>query len=133
MLGGNAGRIHGFGRGRQLEPAVHALSLVRIEVEPAHQPTDEIPLGSGPYKLKSFVAGRTISYERFADYWAKDLPVTIGQYNFDEVRYEYFRDDVVQFAGSCPTPHSTGGPGGGNFQSGALGGADLSGTKAGTP
>ncbi len=59
--------------------------------------TLEMPLGSGPYRLKGFVPGKTITYERVEDYWGKDLPVMIGQNNFDEVRFEYFRDDVVRF------------------------------------
>jgi microcin C transport system substrate-binding protein len=57
--------------------------------------TIEPPLGSGPYKVKTFVAGRSISYERVADYWGKDLNVNIGTNNFDELRYEYFRDTTV--------------------------------------
>jgi microcin C transport system substrate-binding protein len=59
--------------------------------------TLEIPLGSGPYRIKSFEPGRNIVYERVKDWWAKDLPVTIGQWNFDELRYEYFRDRVPAF------------------------------------
>jgi microcin C transport system substrate-binding protein len=57
--------------------------------------TLEIPLGSGPYRLKEFVAGRSVVLERVADYWGKDLPVNAGQNNFDQVRYEFFRDDTV--------------------------------------
>jgi len=53
------------------------------------------PLGSGPYRIKEFVPGRTISYERVKDYWGKDLPVKIGAENFDEVRYDYYRDTTV--------------------------------------
>ena len=60
------------------------------------QSTLEAPLGSGPYKIKSVTAGRTIIYERVPDYWGKDLPVNIGANNFDEVRYEYFRDETVE-------------------------------------
>ena len=56
----------------------------------------EPPLGSGPYKIKSVIPGRTIAYERVADYWGKDLPVNIGGNNLDEIRYEYFRDDTVE-------------------------------------
>jgi microcin C transport system substrate-binding protein len=55
----------------------------------------EAPLGSGPYRVKSFVAGRTVIYERVSDYWGKDLNVSIGRDNFDEVRYEYFRDTTI--------------------------------------
>ncbi len=57
--------------------------------------TLEPPLGNGAYKIKEFVAGRTIVYERVKDYWAKDLNVNIGRDNFDEVRFEYFRDATV--------------------------------------
>jgi microcin C transport system substrate-binding protein len=57
--------------------------------------TLEPPLGSGPYRVKQFVAGRTVVYERVKDYWGKDLPVSVGRDNFDEIRYEYFRDPTV--------------------------------------
>ena len=57
----------------------------------------EIPLGSGAYKIKSFDAGRTITYERVKDYWAKDLPVMKGQYNFDELKFTYFLDRTPGF------------------------------------
>jgi microcin C transport system substrate-binding protein len=57
--------------------------------------TLEIPLGSGAYRVKEFTAGRTISYERVKDHWAKDLNINIGRDNFDEIRYEYFRDATV--------------------------------------
>ncbi|MFG1303766.1 extracellular solute-binding protein [Xanthobacter autotrophicus] len=55
----------------------------------------EVPLGSGGYRIKSFVPSRSITYERVKDYWAKDLNVNVGKDNFDEIRYEYFRDDTV--------------------------------------
>jgi microcin C transport system substrate-binding protein len=57
--------------------------------------TLELPLGCGAYKVKSLIAGRTIAYERAANYWGKDLNVNIGRDNFDELRYEYFRDSTV--------------------------------------
>lgn len=57
--------------------------------------TLEIPLASGPYRVKEFVAGRSVALERVADYWGKSLPVAIGQNNFDQIRYEFFRDDTV--------------------------------------
>ena len=57
--------------------------------------TLEPPLGSGPYRVKEFVAGRTVVYERVKDYWGKDLNVAVGTNNFDEVRFEYFRDSTV--------------------------------------
>lgn len=57
--------------------------------------TLEPPLGSGPYRLKQFDAGRYAVYERVPDYWGKDLPVNRGRHNFGEVRYEYYRDSAV--------------------------------------
>lgn len=58
--------------------------------------TLEKPLGSGPYRVKDVAAGRSITLERVPDYWAKDLPVRVGQNNFDELRTEYYLDPVVQ-------------------------------------
>jgi microcin C transport system substrate-binding protein len=55
----------------------------------------EAPLGSGPMKIDSFDTGRTITYRRVADYWAKDLPVNRGRYNYDVVRYDYYRDATI--------------------------------------
>ena len=57
--------------------------------------TLEPPLGNGAYRIKAFVPGRTVSYERVKDYWGKDLNVNIGRDNFDEIRIEYFRDSTV--------------------------------------
>jgi len=57
----------------------------------------EIPLGSGAYKIKEFDAGRSITYERVKDYWAKDLPVSKGQWNFDTIRLTYFLDRTPGF------------------------------------
>jgi microcin C transport system substrate-binding protein len=55
----------------------------------------EPPLGSGPYRLKDFAPGRSIIYEKFADYWGRDLNLNIGAHNFAEIRYEYYRDSTV--------------------------------------
>ncbi len=49
------------------------------------------PLGSGPYKVGKIVRDRSITYERREDYWAKDLPVNRGRWNFDTIRFEYFK------------------------------------------
>ena len=57
--------------------------------------TLEPPLGSGPYRVKRFEAGRFVELERVADYWGRDLPVNVGQNNFDLVRIDYFRDDTA--------------------------------------
>jgi len=57
--------------------------------------TLEAPLGSGPYRVESLETGRSITYRRVNDYWAATLPVNVGRYNFDTIRYDYYRDDTV--------------------------------------
>ena len=57
--------------------------------------TLEPPLGNGAYRIKEFVPGRMVVYGRVKDYWANDLSINIGRDNFDEIRYEYFRDPTV--------------------------------------
>lgn len=59
--------------------------------------TLDVPLASGPYTIESFEVGRYVLYKRAGKYWAADLPVNRGLYNFDKIRVEYFRDDTVQF------------------------------------
>ncbi len=53
------------------------------------------PMASGPYTVKKLQAGRFIAYERVENYWAKNLPVNRGKYNFDTIRYDVYRDDVI--------------------------------------
>ncbi len=57
--------------------------------------TLEPPLGGGAYRIKEFSAGRYVTYERVKNYWANALNVNVGRNNFDELRYEYFRDSTV--------------------------------------
>ena len=57
----------------------------------------EIPLSSGPYRIKEVDATRSVTYERVKDWWAKDLPAAKGQWNFDEIKVVYFRDRVPAF------------------------------------
>ena len=57
--------------------------------------TLEPPLGSGPYRVESLEPGRSITYRRVKDYWGAALPVNVGRYNFDTIRYDYYRDDTV--------------------------------------
>lgn len=59
--------------------------------------TLETPLTSGPYKISRVDPGRQIVYERVPDYWGKDLLIARGQYNFDRVVQDYYRDDSVAF------------------------------------
>ena len=53
------------------------------------------PLGNGPYKIKNFKPGRSITYVRDENYWAKDLPINKGRYNFDEIIFEYYKDNTI--------------------------------------
>jgi microcin C transport system substrate-binding protein len=66
---------------------------------PFDESTLDIPLGSGPYQVGRFEAGRYIEYKRVPNWWGADLPVARGQSNFDNVRYEYYRDRDVGFEG----------------------------------
>jgi len=61
------------------------------------EPSLEPPMGSGAYDLLSVKPGSTVSYKRRDDYWAKDLPVNVGQNNFDEIHVEYFADYTTAF------------------------------------
>ncbi len=79
------------------------LILGQLPVLPKHWYQDrdfargnlEIPLGSGPYKVAEVKPGRSIRYERVKDYWAKDLPINRGQYNFDFMTFDSYRDNTV--------------------------------------
>lgn len=89
-----------FGAGYDRE-SVMILSLMSVlpkhywEGQDISRATLKPPLGSGPYKIDSVDAGRRVVLKRVEDYWAKDLPVNRGHYNFDTLVYNYFRDDGV--------------------------------------
>ena len=89
-------------RGRDVPLLVAGLpifSRAYYAKHPFEESTLDIPLGSGPYKVGKFEVGRYIEYDRVKDWWAKDLPVNRGIYNFDTVRYEFYRDRDVAFEG----------------------------------
>jgi len=79
------------------------LILGQLSILPKHywkdrdfsKTTLDPPLGSGPYKIARFEAGRFVEYTRVKNYWGRDLPVNVGRHNFDTLRYEYFRDANV--------------------------------------
>ncbi len=60
-----------------------------------NETTLEPPLGSGPYKITSVTPGRSITYSRVEDWWGEDLPVNRGRFNFDNLVYDYYRDNNV--------------------------------------
>lgn len=81
------------------------LILSQLPILPKHYWTEEgrdfssttltPPLGSGPYKITKVDAGRSITYTKADNWWAKDLPINKGRYNFDTITYDYYRDDNV--------------------------------------
>jgi len=81
------------------------LILGQLPVLPEHAFKDRdfaeaslaLPIGSGPYKVKALQANRDVVYERRADYWGANLPSMKGRFNFDEIRYDYYRDLGVMF------------------------------------
>ena len=87
-------------RSREL-PLIIAGQPIFSEAYYATHPFDETtlerPLGSSAYKVGTFEQGRFIGFDRVKDYWAKDLPINLGQGNFDLIRYEYFRERQVGF------------------------------------
>lgn len=60
-----------------------------------NEPLSTPPPGSGPYRISDYKLGQYITYSRVADYWAANLPVNRGRYNFDTIRYDYYLDDNV--------------------------------------
>ncbi|WP_167730598.1 extracellular solute-binding protein [Terasakiella sp. SH-1] len=80
-----------------------ALIMGQLPILPKHywqdkdftKTTLEAPLGSGPYRVKSYESGRNVVYERVKDYWGNALAVNAGQNNFDEIRFDYYRDATV--------------------------------------
>jgi len=59
--------------------------------------TLEPPLGSGPYQVSDVKQGRTVTHRLNTDYWGRDLPVNRGRFNFETIRFEYFRDRTAGF------------------------------------
>lgn len=75
------------------------LSKAYYTQRPFDETTLDKPLGSGPYEIADFKPGTYVAYKRRPDYWAKDLPVARGRFNFDELRYEYYRDRTLELEG----------------------------------
>ncbi len=79
------------------------LGLMSLPILPAHfwkhhklsDPLTTPPLSSGPYRISDYRMGQQVTYQHVRDYWAASLPVNIGRYNFDTLRYDYYLDDKV--------------------------------------
>ena len=66
------------------------------DTQPFEETTLKVPVASGAYTIGDFKQGTYVTYKRRPDYWAKDLPVNRGRFNFDEIKYEYFRDRTAE-------------------------------------
>ena len=67
--------------------------------KPFDQVVAEVPIGSGPYKLRDGSFGRDVTYVRDANYWAKDHPTRRGQFNFDRIVFRIYLDETSRFEG----------------------------------
>ncbi|MHC2465864.1 extracellular solute-binding protein [Bradyrhizobium embrapense] len=93
-----------FAAGRARDVPLYVASLpifskAYYATRPFEESTLDPVLGSGPYKVGRFEVNRYVEYDRVKDWWGADLPVNRGSYNFDTVRYEYYRDRDVAFEG----------------------------------
>ena len=73
------------------------LSKAYYTANPFNETTLDPPLGSGPYRFGRVDQGRVLVYQRVKDYWARDLPVNRGRYNFDTIRFDFYRDRTIEF------------------------------------
>jgi peptide/nickel transport system substrate-binding protein len=73
------------------------LSKAHTDAEHFEDQTLQIPVASGPYRIAEVVPGQRLVLKRNPDYWARDLPVSKGLYNFDEIRIDYYRDAAAMF------------------------------------
>jgi peptide/nickel transport system substrate-binding protein len=73
------------------------LSRAHTDAEHFEDQTLQIPIGSGPYRVAEVKPGQGLVLERDPNYWAKDLPISRGLYNFDRIRIDYYRDATAMF------------------------------------
>ncbi len=79
------------------------MAICGINILPKHfwesrdfsEPLSTPPLGTGPYRVKDYKMGQYVTYERVPDYWASDIPSRKGTFNFDTIRYDFYRDSTV--------------------------------------
>ena len=76
--------------------SLQILPRAYYDKQPFGETTLKVPVGSGPYTIGDFKQGGHVTYKRRDDYWAASLPINRGRYNFDEIRYEYYRDRTAE-------------------------------------
>lgn len=91
-------RFHFSKRNRELHMIASQLPVFSRKFYTSH-PFDgqdmTPPIGSGPYLIKEVIPGKSITYVRNPHYWARDLNVRRGMFNFDTITYKYFKDQIV--------------------------------------
>jgi microcin C transport system substrate-binding protein len=91
-------RFHFSSKNRELHMIVGEIPIFSrdwLYGKPFDEVDDVPPISSGPYLVDTYERGRFIRYRRNPDYWAKDLPVRVGIYNFDKVKYTYYKDSDI--------------------------------------
>ena len=91
-------RFHFSQRNRELHMIAGQLPVLSKKFYTAHPfaaPDMTPPVGSGPYLIKEIIPGKAISYVRNPQYWARNLNVRRGMFNFDTIVYKYFKDQIV--------------------------------------
>ncbi len=91
-------RFYFKNRNRELHMIVGEIPIFSkewLDSAPFDEVDDVPPISTGPYLVDSYERGRFIRYRRNPDYWAKDLPVRRGMYNFDTVTYKYYKDSTI--------------------------------------
>jgi peptide/nickel transport system substrate-binding protein len=100
-LGERAVRFDLSGSGDRELPLILGLMPVlpshAVDPERFEETTLAPPLGSGPYVVERVDAGRSVSFKRDPNYWGRDLPINRGLWNFDEVRFDFYRDGNSHF------------------------------------
>ena len=68
-----------------------------IDVATFENSTLAKPIGSGPYVVAAIDAGKSVTFKRDPNYWGRDLPINRGLWNFDELRFDFYRDANAYF------------------------------------
>jgi peptide/nickel transport system substrate-binding protein len=68
-----------------------------IDVATFENSTLSKPIGSGPYVVSTVDAGRSVTFKRDPNYWGRSLPINRGLWNFDEVKFDFYRDANAYF------------------------------------
>ena len=91
-------RFHFSNKNRELHMIVGEIPIFSrdwLDGKPFDEVDDIAPISSGPYLVDDYERGRFIRYRRNPDYWAQELPVRRGMYNFDTVSYKYYKDSTI--------------------------------------